>query len=318
MQSVRRAVIDIGTNSVKLLVADVNGRVVQAIIEESKQTRLGQGFYETRRLQAPTIAATAKAVAEFADAARSKEAKSIRVFATSAARDAVNQDDLTHEIQRISGLRVDVITGDTEADWVFQGVTTDPSLRAMPLLILDVGGGSTEFIIGEGDEIRFRSSFPIGSVRLLDKFPPADPPKPAELDQVRQWVRDFLTKDVRPQLGPALARESAAGEHKGDLQLVGTGGTASILGRMEANLETYDRERLEQTRLSLVRLRWHLHHLWSLSLEQRREIIGLPKNRADIILMGVALYEGIMTEFGFNELRISTRGLRFAAVMQTV
>ena len=98
------------------------------------------------------------------------------------------------------------------------------------------------------------------------------------------------------------------------VQLVGVGGAASILGCMELELTAFDRERLEAVRLSTARVLWHLQRLWSLPLEERKKIIGLPKNRADVILMGVAIYQAMMEEFGFSELRISTRGLRFAAV----
>jgi len=98
--------------------------------------------------------------------------------------------------------------------------------------------------------------------------------------------------------------------------LVGVGGTASMLGCMEAELASFDRARIEATRLSTARVAWHLERLWGLSLEQRRKIVGLPKNRADVILMGVAIYRAVMEAFGFRELRISTRGLRFAALLQ--
>lgn len=98
---------------------------------------------------------------------------------------------------------------------------------------------------------------------------------------------------------------------------MGVGGTATILGCMEAKLGAFDRARIEATRLSAERVSWHLERLWSLPLEARKETIGLPRNRADIILMGVAIYQAVMEEFGFRELRISTRGLRFAAVMDS-
>jgi exopolyphosphatase/guanosine-5'-triphosphate,3'-diphosphate pyrophosphatase len=93
------------------------------------------------------------------------------------------------------------------------------------------------------------------------------------------------------------------------------GGTASILGCMEERLDTFDRERLEATRLSAARVSWHLERLWSMSLADRKQIVGLPKNRADVILMGTAIYQAVMEEFAFAELQISTRGLRFAALM---
>ena len=306
MHPTRRAVIDVGTNSIKLLVADVSGHDVRPVCEDSKQTRLGQAFYETHRLQPGAIASTAKAVAHFADLARKHAAASIRVIATSAARDALNPEALTGAIETASGLKVEIISGDLEADWVFQGVTSDPRLAQAPLLLLDVGGGSTEFIVGQGEHKHFRRSFPLGTVRLLERFPPSDPPKPEELAACRHWSKDFLQKEVRPKLEPALQ----------GIQLVATGGTASILARIEARLETYDRERIEATRLTLDRLHRHVERLWRLPLEERKTIVGLPPNRADVILTGAAIYEAIMEEFNFTELRISTRGLRFAAVME--
>ncbi len=333
MEANRRAVIDVGTNSIKLLVADVQGHQVLPVWEASKQTRLGHGFYQNHRLQPAAMVHTASAVAEFAAAARARQARSIRVIATSAARDAVNGGELVTAIQHAAGLPVEIISGEREADLVFQGVTTDPALAREQLLLLDVGGGSTEFILGQGEQKHFRASFPLGSVRLIETIPHSDPPRTGEFTASHKWVADFLEREVEPSLRPAMLRElpkRASGEslaHReahGDaaqrqssaLRLVGTGGTATILARMEAPMENFDRERIEATRLSRARVRWHLEHLWSLSLEQRKQIVGLPKNRADVILAGAIIYEAAMTRLDFSELRVSTRGLRFAAVME--
>src|ERR1051326_2535370 len=121
MHPVRRAVVDVGTNSIKLLVADVSGREVQPVREESKQTRLGRGFYETHRLQPEAIEATAKTIAEFSETAKKNQAVSIRVIATSAARDAVNSDELGWAIETASGLKMEIISGEEEAALVFRG-----------------------------------------------------------------------------------------------------------------------------------------------------------------------------------------------------
>ncbi len=309
METVRRAVIDVGTNSIKLLVADVRGREVAPVHEESKQTRLGQGFYETHRLQPENIARTAEAVWEFGEIARERNAVAIRVIATSAARDAVNPSDLTNAIERASGLKTEIITGVREADWAFQGVATDAELAMHPLLLLDVGGGSTEFIVGQGTKKHFAHSFPLGTVRLMEKFPHGDPPRREEFTQCRDWLRNFLHHEVRPQLEPALD------DVTGEIQLVGTGGTTSILARIEKKLERFDREKIERTVLSREQVTAHRKHLWKLPLAQRKEIPGLPKNRADVILTGVLIFEIVLAEFGFQQLRVSTRGLRFAAVM---
>lgn len=315
MQPVRRAVIDVGTNSVKLLVADVAGHDIRPLLEDSKQTRLGRGFYQTHRLRTEAIDTTAKAVAKFADLAREREAAVIRVIATSAARDAINPAELMDAVEQASRLKLEIISGDQEADWVFQGVTTDPALAREPLLLLDVGGGSTEFILGQGKHKHFRQSFPLGTVRLMEKIPLSDPPTPAELAACRLWLKEFLLTEVRPRLEPALRKEQKICSGRGTVLLVGAGGTTSILARMEAQLDDYDRDRIEATRLNLERVQWHLRRLWSLPLDERKQIIGLPKNRADIILTGVAICESVMEQFGFAELRITTRGLRFAALM---
>jgi exopolyphosphatase/guanosine-5'-triphosphate,3'-diphosphate pyrophosphatase len=309
MESVRRAVIDVGTNSVKLLVADVAGREVHPVHEESRQTRLGRGFYETHRLQPEPIARTAEAVWEFAQTAREKNSASIRVFATSAARDAMNPADLTDTILRASGLKTEIISGAREAGWVFQGVITDPELARHPLLLLDVGGGSTEFIVGGGGKKHFARSFPLGTVRLMEKFPHSDPPTRGEFNACRDWLKSFLRAEVRPQVAPALKNES------GEIWLVGTGGTTSILARIENKLDRFDREKIERTILDFDRVVAHRKNLWRRPLAERKEITGLPKLRADVILTGVLIYEMVMEEFGFKQLRVSTRGLRFAAVM---
>ena len=132
------------------------------------------------------------------------------------------------------------------------------------------------------------------------------------MTRCRAVLKDFVRNEVAPPLAKAAhQRESSA-----SLQLIGTGGTASILGCMEARLTTFDRQRLEATTLSLERLHWHVEQLWHLPLAERRQIVGLPANRADVILTGAAIYEAIMRELDFKELKISTRGLRFAIVLE--
>ena len=165
-----RAVIDVGTNSVKLLVGAVKKDAVQPLHESSHQTRLGQGFYETHILQSSAIQETARSVAEFAALATSWKALSIKIVATSAARDAVNKKDLLNAISTACGLQVTVISGEQEADWAYRGVTTDPGLHSQPLLVMDVGGGSTEFILGQHGKRLFAESFPLGIAKSAQRI----------------------------------------------------------------------------------------------------------------------------------------------------
>lgn len=300
----------------KLLVADVSGHTVTPVLEDGKQTRLGQGFYDSHQLQPNPIVQTARAVAAFAHTARKLGATAIRIIATSAARDAKNAQDLVTEIAEATNLRLEIISGEQEADWAFRGATTNPKLANEPLLLLDVGGGSTEFILGQGDHKHFRQSYPLGAVRLLEKMPHSDPPKTDELHAAREWLNTFLDAKVRPDLKPALRREVRFHVQHHAVRLVGTGGTAAVLARMENAMEDYDRERIEATRLSLNTVRRWVSRLWQLPLAERRRIQGLPRERADVILTGALIYEAVMETLEFAELRVSTRGLRFAAVME--
>jgi exopolyphosphatase/guanosine-5'-triphosphate,3'-diphosphate pyrophosphatase len=303
----RQAVIDVGTNSVKLLVAEVEGGRVQPLLEQSEQTRLGQGFYQTQRLQSEAITRTAGAVAGFAMLAGQWKAASPRIIGTSAARDAENKDELIQAIEQTTGLRLEIISGEQEAEWVFHGVTSDPKLHGTNLLILDVGGGSTEFILGQGDFLR--RSFPLGSLRLLEKLRPQDPPTPADLAACRAWLRDYFMEHIIRAFPASVAEEGSASP-----QLVGTGGTVTILARMEGRLESFDRERIEGMRFSRAQVSRWMEQLWSLPLAQRKDIVGLPRNRADVILMGVAIYEAVMEHLHFADLYVSTRGLRFGVL----
>jgi exopolyphosphatase/guanosine-5'-triphosphate,3'-diphosphate pyrophosphatase len=306
----RRAVIDVGTNSVKLLVADVDGALITPVCEESNQTRLGAGFYATRQLQSAAISKTSAEVAAYSARAAQLGASSVRVIGTSAARDAVNASELVAAIREASGLQMEILTGDQEADWVFRGVASDPKLAQAPILVLDVGGGSTEFIVGENGVGQFCASYPLGTVRLLEQLKPGDPPGLEALANCRSILKKFLDEQVAPTLEPALRKSSRTP------QLVGTSGTAAILARMEAKALDFNRRQIESTVVSLSRIREMLEQQWQLPLSARRNIPGLPPDRADVMATGIAIYESIMERFGFTRLEISTRGLRFWALLQ--
>jgi exopolyphosphatase/guanosine-5'-triphosphate,3'-diphosphate pyrophosphatase len=294
---------------VKLLVAVVHGGSLVPLWEESQQTRLGQGFYETHFLRPDAIAATAQAVSRLVEIARTWKPLSVRVIATSAARDAANRSEFMTAIRSASGLEVEVISGEQEADWVFAGVRSDPALAEKSLLIMDVGGGSTELILGHGARKTFKQSFPMGTVRLLEKLPLADPPLTGDWEQCRAALDTFFEVQVQPVLQPHLASI-----RPDQLEFVGTGGTTSMLAAMQLGLTTFDREKMDRTILAFAEVQAFRTRLWSLGLAERKRLPGLPANRADVILFGVAIFEAIMEVFDFGRLRVSTRGLRFGAV----
>ena len=306
----RRAVIDVGTNSVKVLIGDVfpDGSV-EPVHETSEQSRLGRGFYETHRLQPEPIAATAAAVGRFARLAREQGAETVRIVATSAARDAQNRDELLFALERAAEVSVEVIPGETEADWAFAGVCSTPELAQSRLLVLDVGGGSTEFILGTAGRPGFRRSFQLGSVRMFEQLQPGDSPSATELENARRHLREFLFREVSPMIGGALSECPPE-------KVVGVGGSTAILALIQAGTNAFDRTLIESTRFPAADLSGLVERLWSLPIAERRCLPGLPPERADVILIGAAIYEAILRVFGFAELSISTRGLRYAALCQ--
>lgn len=311
MVSSRRAVIDVGTNSVKVLVADVSGSTVEPVWETSEQTRLGAGFYDDHRLRAGSIAATADVVARFNREARKHGAETVRVLATSATREAVNAAELLSAICTASGLETEVIAGDLEAEMGFRGVTTLPVLKVGRALVLDVGGGSTEFMFGIGGKLVFRHSFPMGSVRLFEKLRPSDPPGDVGFHGAETWLRAWLESEVAPRLQPVFAVE-------GHPELaIGIGGTTSILALIYHGSSVFDRDLIERTVFQAEEFHALTRRLWSLSLAERRTLPGLPPERADVIPTGAAIYSAVLTSFGILRLAASTRGLRFAALMES-
>ncbi len=305
-----RAVIDVGTNSVKLLVAEVLGQVVRPILETSEQTRLGQGFYTHHRLQPDRIAETAQAVARFYATAREHGVDNVRVIATSAARDAQNSHDLVAAIDQTSGLALEIISGAKEAELAFQGVASDPRFHNRPLLILEVGGGSTQVIFSTGQNHAMGHSYKIGSVRLMEHIPHSDPPLPSQLEQCRTHLNHFWAGQLLSEFWPLLSQQPPGG-----VMLVGTGGSSSVLASIQLGLTEFHREAIESVSFSLETMRTLTERLWSLPLAERRKIPGLPPKRADVMLCGAAIHEAAMTLLELQPLHVSTRGIRFAALL---
>jgi len=319
MNGVRRAVIDIGTNSVKLLVGDISEAGVSPVCELSEQTRLGAGFFETQLLQPAAVKATGDCLKRFSTEARELGAEHLRVIATSAAREARNPEVLKEVVLSSTGLNLEIISGDQEALWAFQGVSSDGRFANAPLLLLDVGGGSTEFILGENGAILFKKSYPLGTVRLLEMLPHSDPPTPEELSKVRIFVEQFLKEQV---LGDdpwktwlQLFRMSPSDAKYKPPVLIGTGGTSTLLAKMRLKMAGYERDAIESVVIQRSDLMAQTSLLWSLPLEERKATPGLPSNRADVILIGTVIFETVMRILDFEELHISTKGLRYGALM---
>jgi exopolyphosphatase/guanosine-5'-triphosphate,3'-diphosphate pyrophosphatase len=299
-----RAVIDIGSNSVKLLIADVAGGEVTPLLREGEQTRLGRGVFETGLLQPAAIEETTRAATAFATKAREHGATQIRVLATSAARDAANCGELTGAMAA-AGLKLEIISGEAEAELVLCGVRSHPDFAKGPLAIIDVGGGSTELLVVDDKTLQVQHSFQLGTVRWLEKNPPSDPPTDAERDQLVQALDGFLEVQIGPLLGEVPLPDT----------LVGTGGTSVFLARILKKSGKLSAEELESLSISMVEVRDLSKRLWVMTMAERRQLPGLPANRADVILFGATIYEAVMRRCGFSKLRPSLRGVRHGALL---
>ena len=300
----RRAVIDVGSNSVKLLIADVINGIVMPIKQEGEQTRLGRGSFVSGRLDIKAITDTVRTVKKFINLAKAEGADFIRALATSAAREAENTNELVEAIANL-GLNLEVIDGETEAQLVLRGVRSHREFQNGLLSIIDVGGGSTELMVVNDDEWLHQKSLPLGTVRLMNQFEPSDQPTAEERNTVTRSIDDFIDKHIAPDLK--------------DIQLpsilVGAGGASVFLARIHAECDKLPQQEIESTALSLVNVQYLADQLWSMPLEERRRLPGLPADRADVILMGAAIYETVMKQFGYSGLRPTLRGVRYGALL---
>ncbi len=275
----RRAIIDIGTNTVKLLVAEVQAGTVTVLANRDKTTRLGEGVNHTRHLSPAAIDRTLDAVNRYLTEARELGATQIHAIATSAVRDADNRTEFLNACP----LPVEVITGDREAELIYRGVTSDPAFAGQELVVMDVGGGSAEFI-----QAGKRVSLPLGAVRLTEMFRDEFP---ALCAHIRQALQPVLSAYRQP--------------HQ---KIVGTGGTIVTLARVI-------QRKADHAVLPEADLRAAVLKLNALPLTERRQVPNLPPDRADIIVAGGMVYILALEALGAHEINVSTRNLRYGALL---
>ena len=293
------AAIDVGTNTLRLLVAEAVTPDEFAILHEEQEiTRLGEGLLPTRLLQDAPRRRSLTVLRRFADMARSFKAGEVASVATSAVREARNGKEFLDETARETGLALRVIDGREEARLTLLGVRHGLRLGLRRVLAIDIGGGSTEFVLARGEVIEGIVSTGLGVVKLTEQYLVSDPPTIGELRGLKEVVGARVDR-LRGEL-PGL--EGA--------QLVGTAGTVTTLAAIDLALVTYDRQKAQGHRLRLARVMELLDRLAPLPLRERRGIPGLEPGRADIILAGAAILAVSMERLGHHELQVSDDGLR--------
>jgi len=296
----RTAVIDIGTNSVKLTVADLD-EDVQIVREESRITRLGRSVDSSGKLSTEAIQTTLEAVKSFFDIAKQAGATSVVAAGTSALRDASNGKEFLDDVKSACGLDVEIITGAREATLAFKAVVGDPSMELADLpsvLVFDIGGGSTELIWGTGNGVMTdHTSLNIGALRLTERHIHTDPPTLEELQSTMKDGVETAEPFVNGKGQPAA--------------VCGVGGTASTLAAIvhstkNVHGKVVTKDALEKAILSLERL----------PLAERKTVAFLDPERADIIVAGGTILIGLLNSFGASSYRVCLRGMRFGLLLE--
>jgi exopolyphosphatase/guanosine-5'-triphosphate,3'-diphosphate pyrophosphatase len=291
------AAIDVGTNTALLLVARVgaDGKI-EALAERAEITRLGRGIGGDGALGAEGIARTLEALRDYTQIARGHGAK-IAAVGTEALRRAPNAAAFLGPAAEILGVPIEVIDGAREAALTFRAVAAAfPDALAGDLVVLDIGGGSTEIVIATGGLVRFKVSLPLGSVRFTEKFIRHDPPQADEIAAIRQAVDQAIAAIPFPPAGATL---------------VGVAGTVTSLAAMAESLASYDPLRVHGYRLSRGSLAGQIARLARATQAERERMVGLDPRRADVILAGALILDGLATAAGAPEVRVSDRGIRW-------
>jgi exopolyphosphatase/guanosine-5'-triphosphate,3'-diphosphate pyrophosphatase len=295
---VRVAAFDLGTNTTRLLVAegaDGGSRSPRELDRRLLFTRLGQGVDASGRLHAAAIERTVAALRELRDVAAGLGAQRFRLGATSAVRDAANRDEFLDAAREVMGVDIDVLSGEDEARLSFLGATAD--LPPGRYVVSDIGGGSTEFVVGSAGSVEGRISIDIGSVRLTERHLSSDPPATAELAALEDGVDAAL--EAVDRAVPAIIRA----------RFVGVAGTCTTLAAIHLGLEEYDPSLVHHFRLTKDDVDAQYRRLAGLTVAQRVEIPCLPRKRADVIVAGIAILSRSMARWSFADVVVSEKDI---------
>jgi exopolyphosphatase / guanosine-5'-triphosphate,3'-diphosphate pyrophosphatase len=291
----RVAAIDQGTNTTRLLVADVEDGELEEVAKRVEITRLGEGVDARRRLLPLPIARVRNVLSEYRREAERLGAERVLLVATSAIRDADNGEAFLGEIEWSYGFVTRLLSGEDEAELTFRGAA---GARPGATLVVDPGGGSTEFVVGEAGEVRTRASVDVGSVRLTERFLPSDPPSLAEQQACAEYVRASLPPP--PEVERAL----------------GVAGTITTLAALDLGSQEPEGLGTHGHRLTLAAVQAQRERLAALPLAERRRLPGLHPERSPVIVAGAILVEQVLGHFRLDALEISERDILHGAALE--
>ncbi len=296
--------VDIGTNSVRYLVCDIDSHRRLSVIERGGEiTRLGEDLHETGLLNLDAVQRTADVVAEIIGQAKRHHPERTLLASTSAARDAKNIQHFIEKMSERTGIVPVVLSGVQEAEAVYAGVAHEMPDVKEQAVIIDIGGGSTECIYHDDKNRLTFKSIDIGAVRMTDRFIKNDPPHKNELAE----THSFVIAQFGNAIGP---------NHLSNLKCIGVGGTITTLPAILLEMKEYDRYKVHGYYLTRKDVRDILEKLSSIGLDERKRVPGLQPERADIIIAGIVILEAFLDLTGFDGLRVSDRGILFGLALQ--
>jgi exopolyphosphatase/guanosine-5'-triphosphate,3'-diphosphate pyrophosphatase len=297
------AVVDMGTNSTRLLVADVEDGEVKELERRSTVTRLGRGVDTSRQLATEAIEDVVSAVGEYIKLYEPLEPDVVLALATSAVRDAENSGAFIAELRERFALNARILTGEEEARLTYVGAVAGRA-PSDGTLVIDIGGGSTEIVVGSGREMAFHTSLQLGTVRHTERHIRNDPPTAPELEA--------LAEDIRKQLFAELAAADFFEIHTG----IAVAGTPTSLAAIDQELDPYDPERVHGYVLSLDAIQHMYSMLSGKSLEERLKVPGLHPGRAPTIVAGVVILIQAMRAFGLQEIEVSEHDILYGVALE--
>lgn len=293
----KKAVIDIGTNSVKYLLAEIEGKKEPSILKDVQViTKLGEGMRKTGVISSLAAIRTSDSIKDFVLDAVKEGAKDIRLVGTMALRTASNADEFVEKMRAATGLRIDILSGETEAAFSFSGAVAGFDLSNVKrFCTIDTGGGSTELVFSEDGKIICKTSLKIGALLLTEKYFFKDKISKGDLKEAEHEL-DTVFGETRPPFAVQLA--------------IGIGGNVTSIASVFKKTARYNTKEIHGIEISYEEIERQIEEYSSKNLEERRQIRGLDPGRADIILAGACIIRHAMTFCGCRELVVSTRGLR--------
>jgi exopolyphosphatase/guanosine-5'-triphosphate,3'-diphosphate pyrophosphatase len=300
----RLASVDIGTLTCRLLIADVpsGGRLIE-VRSERRILRLGEGVDQTKRLSVGAMDRVVQCLKEWRELIDASQVDAVAAAATSAVRDAANREEFLDRVKREAGFEVELISGDEEARRTMLGIRSGLPHGVTDVLALDIGGGSTEFILDCPGQPPIVRSIDIGVVRLCERLLHRDPPTDDEVQQAREWI----AKETRAAVAGMGNYQTAT--------FVGTAGTVTSLAAMAQKLPTYEPARIHNYQLQLSTIQELEQTLLSRKKADRAGLPGLEKGREEVIVAGAIVIRTIMETLGASKVLVSDLGLREGVLM---